>query len=66
MLEGDPILVLRQLSGHYPMIPIPGIDALDRVDPFDRVFSPIQGLFENERIHDALYIGSRNHDDEIQ
>ena len=47
------------------MIPIPGIDALDRVDPLDRVFPPIQGFFENERIYDALDIGSRNHD-EIQ
>ena len=43
--KGDPVLVLRHLSGQQPMLPIPSIDASDHVDLFDRVQLPIQGFF---------------------
>ena len=45
------------------MIPIPSIDASDRVDPFDRVQTPIQGFLKNKRINHALHIAASNHDD---
>ena len=63
LFESDPILVLGQLAGYEPMIPIPGIHPLDGVHPFNGVGPPIQGFFYHEGIDHPLDIPSRNHDE---
>ena len=65
LFESDPVLVLRQLAGHQPMIPIPGIHPLDGVHPFNGVGPPIQGFFYHEGIDHPLDIPLRNHDESL-
>ena len=63
LFEGHPILILRQLTGYEPMIPIPGIHPLDRVHPLNGVDPPIPAFFYEEGLNHPLNIASRNHDE---